>query len=343
MMGFRIKYHVIISVVLSSLFLAGCALAFAPTPPQPPVQIGLSSQKDCSPAKPLEYPHAPKIKQTPAAAITPFSIVWLADTQTMAYRGYCDALKAMGEWIVSEKETRNIRYIVQTGDAVDDGFNGEQWENFDVLYSRFRDELPYLPVAGNHDLGVKVQQYDAYLKRPYVSDFPKKRSFGGGKAVYDTFTAGGTDFLLIGVGWNAEPDAADWVRSVLRAHPDHVAILLVHSFIAADGTFTEHGEEIYNDIILPNPNIRLVLSGHVRGSGIRIDDLDDDGDGKPDRRVYSMIYNFQNYDRNCGQLRVLTFDPQTRSIRVETYSPFTQIYYRDEHFRENEFTLENAF
>ncbi len=342
-MRIKFKNYLIAAVVFSSLFLAGCAFVSALRAPQSSVQAELPAYKTHEPVKRPEIPKPPLIRPAPAAKAEPFSIIWIADTQSMVYKGYCDALKAMGDWIVEEKETRNIRYVVHTGDAVDDGFNDKQWENFDVLYHQFRDELPYLPVAGNHDLGVKRQEYDAYLARPYIRDFPAERSFGGGKAVYDTFSAGGTDFLLIGVGWNAEPDAARWIHSVLRAHPNHVAILLVHSFIAIDGTFTEHGEEIYNDIILPNPTIRLVLSGHVRGSGIRIDDLDDDGDGRPDRRVYSMIYNFQHYDLNCGQLRILTFDPETRSIRVETYSPFTHVDYRDEHFRKYEFTLENAF
>ncbi len=280
---------------------------------------------------------------TPKPDRESISIVWLADTQAMVYREYVKALKSMGTWIVDQKQAQNVQYVIQTGDAVDNGFSPRQWDTFDVLYDLLKDELPYLPVAGNHDLGVKLGDYSAYLERPYIKEYPKERSFADGKAVYDTFSVGGTDFLLIGVGWNAEEEAAQWVNNVLAAHEDYVAILVTHSYIKQDGSFAEHGEEIHDSIIKNNANVRLVLSGHARGSGARIEEFDDNGDGEPDRRVYALMYNYQNYDLKCGQLRILTFDPVKRSIQVTTYSPYTDIYYKDGYFKSVTFTLEDAF
>ena len=273
----------------------------------------------------------------------PFSIIWIADTQTMAYHHYDKVLKIMGAWIAEQKHLQNVRYVVHTGDAVDNGFESEQWESFDVMYDQFRETLPYFPVAGNHDIGVKADDYKAYLARPYVCNYPEERSFGGGKAIYDTFSAGGTDFLLVGIGWNAGLRAEHWAGEVLKAHPNHVAILITHAYIKANGTFAEHGKILHDHIVMQYPNIRLVLSGHVRGSGIRTEEFDDDDDNRTDRTVNALIYNYQNYDRNCGQLRILTFYPDVRSIRVVTYSPYTQIYYKDGHFKSEEFVLKNAF
>jgi len=56
-----------------------------------------------------------------------------------------------------------------------------------------------------------------------------------------------------------------------------------------------------------------------------------------------MIYNFQDYDTDCGQLRLLTFDPLSRDLSVMTYSPYRDRFYRDGYFHEAEFVLENAF
>ena len=273
----------------------------------------------------------------------PFSIIWIADTQTMVYREYDKALTTMGEWIAGQTQYPDVRYVVHTGDAVDNGLQPKQWETFDLLYGRFRGKLPYFPIAGNHDLGVKTGDYSAYLKRPYIRRYPKERSFAGGRAIYDTFSAGGTDFLLLGVGWNAEEQAAHWIDNVLDSYPDRVAILLVHSYINGDGSFAEHGEQIHDQIVKRHPNIRLVLSGHVRGSGIRIEDFDDNNDTAPDRRVNALVYNYQHFTINCGQLRVLTFFPADRSIRVVTYSPYTKIFYKDGHFKTEEFELKDAF
>ena len=50
-----------------------------------------------------------------------FSIIWLSDTQDMSYRSYGHALQKMGSWIISMKQDRNVKYIVQTGDAVYNG------------------------------------------------------------------------------------------------------------------------------------------------------------------------------------------------------------------------------
>ena len=67
-----------------------------------------------------------------------FSIIWISDTQDMAYNGYDHALQKMGSWIMANKLRLDIRYIVQTGDAVDNGASMRQWDNFDELYNQFR-------------------------------------------------------------------------------------------------------------------------------------------------------------------------------------------------------------
>ncbi len=280
---------------------------------------------------------------TPSPAPTPFSVVWLADTQTMSYYNYPGALERMGQWIAQERVNRNICYVVQTGDAVDEGWIPKQWKNFDQLYNGFRDILPYFPIAGNHDVGIKWHGYGPYLARPYVRSIPRYNSFEGGRAIFATFSAGGTDFVLLGAGWESELDAVGWMNDVLSRYPDRVAILLFHAYINVDGTFTNIGQQMFDQVVSKHPNVRLVLCGHVRGTGYRADDLDDTGDGKPDRRVNTMIYNYQHYDQNCGQLRLLTFNPVTRSIVVMTYSPVSDYLFKDDHFKSEIFTLKDAF
>jgi len=60
----------------------------------------------------------------------------------MSYYNYPGALEKMGQWIADEKNSRNIRYVVQTGDAVDEGWIPKQWKNFDQLYNGFKYILP---------------------------------------------------------------------------------------------------------------------------------------------------------------------------------------------------------
>jgi predicted MPP superfamily phosphohydrolase len=271
-----------------------------------------------------------------------FSIIWLSDTQAMAY-GYPEALTCMGSWIRNSYQKHHVRYVIQTGDAVDNGFKAKQWESFDRCYSQFRDLIPYFGIAGNHDLGVKLQDYSAYLARPNVRAIPHAYSFEAGKGAYATFYAKGVSFLLIGAGWGAEEASAHWMNTILRQHPDSVAILLFHSYINADGSYTRIGQKMFDEVVQKNPNVRLVLSGHVRGTGAHFEEIDDTGDGISDRKVTALIYNYQHYGQNCGQLRILTFNTSRRSITVLTYSPVTEKHYVDDYFRETIFTIEHAY
>lgn len=340
--GSRISRALIILLSLLVLIVA----AFAILRPDEAIRIDFFSPKHTPEVISAESP-TPTPESTPAPTPIPkpekFSIIWLADTQTIAYHQHNDVFQAMGEWIMENEKPLNIRYIVQTGDLVDNGFQQKQWDSFNILLDPFYGKIPYLTVAGNHDLGVKKQDYTAFLSKPFITDLPEEQKFKGGQAVWAEFQAGGVNFLLIGAGWNAEASCARWINSVLRAHPDHVAILLFHSYINAKGNLSHQGVSLHS-IISKNTNVRLVLSGHLRGNGFRVEEFDDDFDGKVDRTVNAMLYNYQGYDHtNSGQLRVLQFDTATRTIHVYTYSPYTQDYYRDEYFKAREFDLLNAF
>ncbi len=288
-------------------------------------------------------PAVPSAPPTDTPVPTPFSIVWLSDTQSMTYCNYTDALESMGRWIVDEKQARNILYVVQTGDAVENGFSDWQWKNFDACYDQFRDELPYIAIAGNHETGMKRHSYVGYLSRRNVSEIPRRYSFERGRAAYATLRAGGIDFLILGAGWDSELMSVDWMNEVLREHRDFVAILLFHGYIQTNGTYTVVGKKMFEQVVKPNPNVKLVLCGHVLGTAVRFEDVDDNGDGAADRRVTALMYNYQNADTDCGQLRLLTFDPMARSMRVLTYSPYQKRYYRDYTYSSSDFLLDNVF
>ena len=274
---------------------------------------------------------------------TPFSIVWISDTQSMAYCHYTDALESMGRWIVDEREERNILYVVQTGDAVENGFSDWQWKNYDTCYNQFKDVLPYFGIAGNHETGMKRHSYEGYLARENVSAIPRRYSFERGRAAYATFHAGGIDFLILGAGWDSEQMAVDWMNDVLKTHPNSVAILLFHGYIQTNGTYTVVGKKMFEQVVKPNPNVRLVLCGHVLGTSVRFEDVDDNADGTADRRVTALMYNYQDAGQDCGQLRLLTFNPVQHSMRVLTYSPYHKRYYRDYTYSSSDFLLDNVF
>ena len=340
----------LLAVALALILLTGCVShpQGEAAVPATPVNFALAASES-TPTQPVPdaappTPDPAQQEPMPIPAPEQFSLIWLADTQSIAYHEDIDVFQAMGEWIVEQAPQLNVKYIVQTGDMVDNGFQPKQWKSFGVLLDQFYGKIPYLPIAGNHDLGVKLEDYRIYLERPFVKALPEDHVYKRGRAVYAEFQAGGQDFLLLGAGWNADVDSTVWMNGVLRAHPNHVAILMFHSYIRANGELSRPGIALHDLVVAKNPNVRLVLCGHLRGNGYRLEQFDDNADGKPDREVNAMLYNYQGYTRvKSGQIRVLRFDTAARSIHVTTYSPYNKQYYRDDFFQSPEFDLLNAF
>jgi len=278
-----------------------------------------------------------------ARADDTFTIVWISDTQAIAYYDYPSAFEKMGNWIMDNRE--GVEYIVQTGDAVDNGFHAWQWRNYYQLYDQFAGQIPYIAVAGNHELGVKRQEWDAYLALPEVQAIPDDHKFAGGKGVYATFEHGGEKFIIAGIGYGATDECTDWINQVLAEHSDHIAILIFHSYLRNADEYMPVGEQIFENIVKPNHNVKLVLSGHVSKSGnaFRQEQIDDNGDGTSDRTVTAMMYNYQSWSENCGQLRTLEFNMATRGITVHTFSPYTGKEFNDVTFGTATFTIDNAF
>ena len=262
----------------------------------------------------------PTPEPTPTAtpAPTPFSLVLLADTQALAYNNNkpdAAAFPQLRDWIESHRTGDNILGILHTGDIVDNGFKDWQWDNFQPLLEAVHDGLFFFPVAGNHDIGTQAKSYSAYLKRPFLEDYPEEQKFEGGKMLYRVLSAGGDDLLLLGVGWDAfkSKPAEKWIDQVLADHPDMPCILVTHGFLLSTGGYLSPVEQL----IAQRPAIRLVLCGHSRDYQTRPFDYDDDGDGTVDRTVQVIMLNMQ--EKKDYAFRLLTFDPLTHALTVTTY------------------------
>lgn len=260
-----------------------------------------------------------------------FTIVWLSDTQDMSCHSYNQAMQKMGQWISEQKEILDVRYVVQTGDAVENGANPRYWTELDLMLDEFKNEIPYIGAAGNHE--VKKNGYLEYLRRPEVLSIPKENVYKNGEASFQTFEVNGYKFIIVATGYGIEEESVGWVNSVLQDHKDHLAILLYHDYMQTNGRFSISGKSMYRQIVVSNPNVFLVLCGHVcEGShsvSSRIDTIDDNNDGIVDRNVNQLMYNYQSSGMDCGQLRTLLFNTEDHSITVTTYSPVTGRYYRD--------------
>lgn len=201
----------------------------------------------------------------------------------------------------------------------------DQWrqarESMDILSSA---SIPFLAACGNHDIGYRMN-YANFLKY-LLSLRPASMSqeYGDTGSRYELFSANGRDYIFMGIAFsNKGPgeDEVNWINGVLRQYSSRDAIIITHSYLKKSAAYTTQGKAIFEKIVKANPNVFLVLCGHCRDISYKNVQLDDDGDGDPDRTVYAILSNFQGGKAGGGgYMRILDF--RDSDIYIYTYSPY---------------------
>lgn len=274
-----------------------------------------------------------------------FTIIAMPDTQHYT-DGIGDAatFSAQTQWIVANREARNIVFVTGLGDIVQDGSavgNDAQWVIADTAYSFLEDPLtslledgiPFGLSVGNHDqtpIGggdtASTLKYNEYFGE---SRFAGRSYYGGHYAPagdlanndnhFQLFSAGGMDFIIIHFEFDTSPLQAvlDWADALLSTHADRRAIVSTHYLIntgnpAAWGT---QGQAIYN-ALEDHENLFLMVAGHQHGEGRRQDTASNGN------TVNTLLSDYQDYPNGGdGWLRIMTFSPANDTISVQTYSP----------------------
>ncbi|WP_226577629.1 lamin tail domain-containing protein [Halobacillus litoralis] len=271
--------------------------------------------------------------QDEIAKETPFdyTLVWMSDTQYYS-ESYPYIYKDMVDWVAANKETFNIPYVFHTGDLVDEWDDDQQWNYADEYMNVLEGAgLPYGVLAGNHDVNQKNNDYTQYSKYFGASRFNNQPTYGesykDNRGHYDLLSVNGNDFLMLYMGWGVTQEDLDWMNSVLAQYPDRMAFLSLHEYLLVSGNRSPLGEDIYKQVVEPNENVVAVLSGHYHDSETLIDEIDDDGDGTADRKVYQMLADYQGGpEGGQGYLRLLHVNPNENKIYVKTYSPYLDDY-----------------
>ena len=272
------------------------------------------------------------------AAGTDFSIVVLPDAQfySAGMNGATPAMfRAQIDWIVAHRESLNVAYVAQVGDISNDGDSqGGEWANAsDAMYALEDTALTHLPygipygvAVGNHDQtpngdpAGSTDYYNSYFGQAHFSGRPYYGGHYGGNndSHFDLFSAGGLDFISITVEYGAAADAAvlAWADGLLKAYPSRQGILVSHNLIGTgeQGPWQNGAQTLY-DTLKDNPNLFLMLCGHVSGEGRRTDVFQGD-------TVHTLLADYQaRANGGNGWLRVLEFSPANSLIRVRTFSP----------------------
>ena len=202
----------------------------------------------------------------------------------------------------------------------------------------------------------KLSEYHAYFPFQRYKDVPRGRlAFGKDNAknpsnanTYALFTAGGVPFIAISVEFCPSDAALEWVNQVISEHPDREVILSTHSYLGKSGGFASscynpvpddpylrakyglfkygccekpgscnNGEEIYEKVVINQPQMALVVGGHATGS----EEKTRYAGGQPINQ-FVRDYQADVYKGKKGfdnKVDVFTIDPKKNTLKVTTY------------------------
>lgn len=296
------------------------------------------------------------LKSAPELPHDAWSIVVLPDTQKYSY-SYPEVFLRQTEWIVANREARNIRFVLHEGDITDRNTHPE-WMNarraMDVL---LRGQVPFVLVPGNHDIGEwgstrnRMSLLNEYFSRGDCvgSHAWGVMEFGHLENAWHSFRTPWGPFLVVALEYAPPDEAVAWATQVVEQHQDHHAILLTHSYLYSDssrydwgrkgesqkwaanaygvsrlpGTVND-GEQLWEKLVSRHRNFLLTFNGHVLNDGTGYLA----STGVHGNEVHQMLANFQTGvkpDRGFGGggfLRIVEFQPDRQTIKVFSYSPW---------------------
>lgn len=256
-----------------------------------------------------------------------FRFAWMTDTQYYA-ASYPQIFNSEVQYILDRRTADNLQYVIHTGDIVDNSSEQYQWTAANKFISLLDAAgMPYGLLAGNHDVGQLNGDYSSYDQYFGESRYSGNSWYGGSyqdnRGHYDLISADGNDFIIVYMGWGIGQSEYDWMNQVLQSYPDRKAILCFHDYLYTNGLRDAVGEGIYQNVVLKNPNVFLTLNGHYHGAARLADQIDDNGDGIPDRTVYQILADYQaGPEGGDGFIRYLTFDTNNNTLHFSTYSPY---------------------
>ncbi|SKB01648.1 Calcineurin-like phosphoesterase [Prosthecobacter debontii] len=283
---------------------------------------------------------------TPTTPGPDFSLMTLPDTQYYSQNtGGTRLAQFIGQtnWIVSQKDTLKVAFVSHQGDIVENGESvPQQWVNADQALSILEvpattlraHGIPWGAAPGNHDqtpIGNADGSTVSFNQYFGVERFTGRSYYGGNYGVnndnnYQLFSASGLDFIIIHIEYDTTPDqpVLDWADALLKAHPHRRGIITSHWMVNTGNpaTFSAMGQALY-DNLKDNPNLFLMLGGHIHGEGQRSDTFEG-------RTVHSVLQDYQGRSNGGdGWLRYFVFSPANNTITAKTYSPKLDQYETD--------------
>lgn len=290
-------------------------------------------------------PTVPPRPPPPPATDTKFSIAVLPDTQDETSSLSGTKFSNRVSWLVDHRAELDLRFAMQIGDLSSWGHVAPaQFEKASNEIKPLEAVIPWSVAAGNHDTaavclggsacpGANTQETvrDVSTFNRY---FPPTR-FGALRGTfepnrsensYSTFSAGGKKWLVLTLELWARPAVVAWANEIVEANPDSNVIVNTHSYLEADGSIgSSNGgygstspQYLFDNLIKVQPNIVMVVSGHVGQGAVRTDV------GQSGNKVVSLLQAFHS---RTNPVRLVEIDTAAGAVTSRVYAPETDTDY----------------
>ncbi|MCL2850464.1 MAG: metallophosphoesterase [Micrococcales bacterium] len=282
----------------------------------------------------------------PSPEATKFTIIHVPDTQNEVVTSGT-LLTNRYQWIVNRKTSENIAFVVHTGDLVNWGVADP------VQFTRASDAtklldnagIAYAYAVGNHDTAVvkvgggaaagdartNLRNTTAFNKTFPVSRFAGVGgTFEPGKVdnMYQTFRAGGADWLVLTLEMWPRTSAITWAQGVLASHPSHNVIINTHVNIDNSGgrpTGGVYGDNnpqvVWDKLGSQYANVRMILSGHFAPLNGTLGAAYNTVTGAKGNKVLQVMTAYTSPHQN--HVRTLTIDTKAMSVTSTVTVPMS--------------------
>ncbi|TDE29540.1 DUF2341 domain-containing protein [Nonomuraea mesophila] len=269
------------------------------------------------------------IEAAPAADRYDWAFDHVPDSQLYA-QATPDLMTHQFRYVAGVADKRKTKLVLQAGDWVNREYLSQeyQWVNAEPSARALEDaDLPYMISWGNHDYS------DARNGRVMLPKyFPMERfekslegspwRFGGSDDIdnyYYTAEIEGAKLLLLTVGFFSADNAGDpglaWAKKVIEDHPGHAVILANHNSVNQGVNGWSNGN-VTSELVDPYPNVKLVLGGHIAGTGVASRET------AGGNRAYGVLTDYQSRVYGGQEyLKHISVDAENDLMYFNTWSP----------------------
>jgi hypothetical protein len=270
-----------------------------------------------------------------------FTLVAMSDSQ-YTVESFPQIFRSQTQWAADHAAdpAHNVAFVAHQGDMLRRGYSTAQATTAQSALSVMDGVIPYNVSIGNHDYDNQFDDLDHHISSARFTSYfgdgmyaaNPASGFGGSsldqRNHYQIFSAGGRQFMVMGIEWEAPDASIAWAQSVIDSHRHLPVILSTHEYLRGGARSTtpldplgNSGEAIFQKLVKPNPQIFLVLSGHTSTVAHQ---TSLNSSANPDyATVFETASDFEGRPNGGnGWMQLFHFYPDQNQVSVSSYSPW---------------------